>query len=245
MILIIILATLLVSAISFVGGLVLFFGKFFNQKMAANMVSFAAGTLLAVTFLEILPKSLEQNEGSSLFLAVFLGIVLFFLLERFVLWFHHHDCAHTTKPAALLVLLGDGVHNFLDGVALSTAFITAPALGMVTTLAIMAHEIPQEISDFSILVLGGFSKKKALFFNFLSGLTALLGAGAGFYFLENIEGALSPLLAFTGGMFIYIACADLIPELHKDCEDKKSWVQILPFLLGIGVLGVLIKLLEG
>lgn len=242
----IIIATLSVSAISFAGGLILFSKKLLTEKMTGYLVSFAAGTLLAVTFLDLLPEALEQSGPEfNIFLPVFLAVILFFFLERFVLWFHHHDSAHGTKPTAVLVLLGDGIHNFIDGVAIAAAFITDPTLGVVTTLAMMAHEIPQEISDFSILIHGGMKKEKALFFNFLSGLAAVLGGVLGFYFLESLQGALALLLAFTGGMFIYIACADLIPELHKDFARQKSWVQALPFLLGIAFLWILITLLEG
>lgn len=243
---VIILATLIVSAISFVGGLVLFSQKLLNKKVTGYLVSFAAGTLLTVTFLDLLPEAVEAGgEAAQIFLSVFLGIVGFFFLERFVLWSHHHDCEHETKPTATLVLLGDSFHNFIDGIAIAAAFITSPTLGVATTLAMMAHEIPQEIADFSILIHGGMQKSKALFYNFLSALTAVVGAVAGFYFLENLSGLLPVLLAFTGGMFIYIACADLIPEIHKDLARQRSWFQVLPFVLGIALLWILIRLLEG
>lgn len=244
----IILATLLVSAISFTGGLLLFSKKLMTEKLAGILVSFAAGTLLAVTFIDLLPEALEAGmDGGIIFLPVLLGIVSFFFLERFVLWSHHHDhkCEPRTKPTAVLVLVGDSVHNFIDGAAIAAAFLASFPLGLATTLAMMAHEIPQEIADFSILIHGGMSKSRALFFNFLSGLTALLGAVASFYFLERIEGLLPLLLAFTGGMFIYIACADLIPELHHDFAKRRSWAQVIPFVLGLLLLAVLVRLLEG
>lgn len=242
--LLIIIASLLVSVISFSGAFLLFWGKLVTQKTAAYFLSFAAGTMLAVSFLDLLPEALESaSEGANIFAPVLLGIVVFFFLERFVIWFHHHDETHGMQPPAVLILLGDGLHNFLDGVAITAAFLVSPGLGFVTTLAIAAHEIPQEIADFSVLVQGGMRKTRALFFNFLSGLTALVGALISFYFLENIAEFLPISLAFTAGMFIYIACSDLIPEIHKNAERQKNWTQFLPFLLGITVLWILVNLL--
>lgn len=242
----IILASFFISLVSFIGGALLLFKQLRTQKIATYLVSFAAGTMLAVAFLDLLPEALEEASGEvNIFIWAFLGMIAFFFLERFVLWFHHHDSHHNTQPASVLILLGDGVHNFIDGVAIAAAFLVSPALGVVTTLAMAAHEVPQEIADFSILIHGGMKKAKALLFNFFSALAALAGAVGGFFFLENLEGALSILLSFTAGMFIYIASSDLIPELHKDFEKQKSWVQTLPFVLGIVVLWILTKLLEG
>lgn len=244
--LLIILASIFISLVSFAGGILLFWKKLGTQKIATFLVSFAAGTMLAVAFLDLLPEALaEAGEGVNIFLWTFLGMLAFFFLERFVLWFHHHDSRHNQSPASILILLGDGVHNFIDGVAIAAAFLASPALGVVTTLAMAAHEIPQEIADFSVLIHGGMKKGKALLFNFFSAIAALVGAVGGFFFLENLQGALSPLLAFTAGMFIYIASSDLIPELHKDFEKQKSWVQTLPFVLGILVLWIFTQLLEG
>lgn len=241
----IIFASIFVSLISFAGGLFFFVKNKFIEKMTTHLVSFAAGSMLAVSFLDILPEALEEGgEGFNIFLPIFLGIVGFFFLERFVVWFHHHDSTHDTNPVAFLVLLGDGIHNFIDGVAIAATFLTSPGLGAATTMAMIAHEIPQEIADFSVLIHGGMSRRKALFYNFLSALAALLGAVGGFYLLEGLNDFLPVLLAFTGGMFIYIACADLIPEMHKDFARQKSWVQSLPFILGLVVLWLLISFLK-
>ncbi|KKR82824.1 MAG: Zinc/iron permease, partial [Candidatus Daviesbacteria bacterium GW2011_GWA2_40_9] len=211
----IILASLFISLVSFVGGILLFWGKVGTQKITAYLVSFAAGTMLAVAFLDLLPEALKASTEANIFVPALLGLLTFFFLERFVVWFHHHDSPHDASPTVILILVGDGVHNFIDGVGIAATFLVNPALGFLTTLAIAAHEVPQEIADFSILVHGGLGKVRALVFNFISGLTALLGAVVGFYFLEKLEAMLPLLLAFTAGMFIYIASSDLIPELHK------------------------------
>lgn len=241
----IIIASLIISLISLLGGIILFWKRLWTKNAGTHLVSFAAGVMLTASFVDLLPEALEEAGDNNIFMPVFFGIVVFFFLERFVLWFHHHDSHHGTKPAPILILLGDGVHNFIDGVAIAAAFLTNPSLGVVTTLAIAAHEIPQEIADFSVLVHGGLSKTKALLFNLVSALTALIGAIGGYYFLENLKGMVPLLLAFTAGMFIYIACSDLIPELHKDFQKQKSWVQSIPFIAGAFLLWLLVKLLEG
>ena len=241
----IILASLIVSGISFVGAIFLVLKNVFSEEHMTSLVSFAAGVMLASAFFDLLPEATEGGSPDSIYGFIFLGIVVFFLLERFVLWFHHHDDGHGKKPSALLVLFGDGFHNVIDGVAIAAAFMTSPILGITTTLAICAHEIPQEIADFSILVEGGFSKSKALLYNFASGLTALAGVVIGFYFLEKIQNITWMFLAFSAGMFIYIACSDLIPELHKDFRIQRKWTQTVPFLLGIAILWGLVKVLEG
>ncbi|MBI4226554.1 ZIP family metal transporter, partial [Candidatus Roizmanbacteria bacterium] len=143
----IIIASVAVSLISLIGGLLLIWKKLFTQKFTLYSVAFAAGVMLTTAFIDLLPEALENNKSSNIFVYGLLGIVIFFLIERFVLWFHHHDEAHT-KPSAYLVLLGDGLHNFFDGIAIAAAFLSNPGLGFVTTLAIAAHEIPQEVADF-------------------------------------------------------------------------------------------------
>ncbi|MSU75599.1 MAG: ZIP family metal transporter [Candidatus Magasanikbacteria bacterium] len=247
----IILASLAVSLLSFVGGILLVSKKtwqqFQSERVSAYLVSFAAGVMLATAFLDVLPEALEK-AGSNfhpVLLATLLGIIVFFFLERFVLWFHHHDDGHGSSPSVLLILVGDGVHNFIDGVAIAATFMTNPGLGIITTLAIAAHEIPQEIGDFSVLIHGGLSRSKALFYNFLSALTALIGAILGFFFLGKLENILPISLAFTAGMFIYIACSDLIPDLHQEFRREKRWIHSIPFIFGIVLLWFLISRLEG
>lgn len=227
----IILANLAISMISLVG--VLFLKKASREHLLYYFVSFAAGVMLTTAFTDLLPDAQMAAKGLNIFLPTLAGIIIFFFIERFVLWFHHHDGSHNLKPSVILVILGDGFHNFFDGIAIAATFMTNPALGITTALAIAAHEIPQEIADFSILVYGGMTKTKALFFNFLSALTAVLGGILGFYFL-NIFAKVNPVaIAFTAGVFIYIACSDLIPEVHKDFKKQTRWLQSAAFLLGV------------
>ncbi|MDO8429247.1 MAG: ZIP family metal transporter [Candidatus Daviesbacteria bacterium] len=242
----IILANTVVSLIALVGGGLLISQKLLTQKALTYLVSFAAGVMLTTSFIDLLPEAAEgMQDIGPLFVATFLGIITFFFLERFVLWFHHHHGTHGSSPSSVLILLGDGAHNLIDGVAIAGAFLTSPALGIATTIAVIAHEVPHEIADFSVLINSGMKKFQALFYNFLSGTTAVLGGILGFYFLENLKGLIPLSLAFTAGMFIYIACSDLIPELHTDFSKSRSWVQTIPFILGIVILWTFITLLEG
>ncbi len=238
-------ASFLVSLISLVGGVLLVWRGSQTDRFLTLLVSFAAGVMLAAAFLDLLPEALEAGEATNVFLPALVGIVSFFFLERFVLWFHHHDELHGTRPTVLLILFGDSLHNFIDGVAIAAAFLTNPSLGIATTFAIAAHEVPQEIADLSVLIYGGMRRGQALLYNFLSALTALIGAIGGFLLLETFQATLPILLAFTGGMFIYIACSDLIPELHKDFERQKSWLHSIPFIIGILVLWGFVRILEG
>ncbi len=241
----IVIASIVVSSISFAGALFLVWKDFFTKSNLTSLVSFAAGVMLASAFFDLLPEASRAGTPEAIFGYMFVGIVSFFLLERFVLWFHHHDDGHGKKPSALLVLFGDGFHNIIDGVAIAAAFLVSPTLGITTTLAICAHEIPQEIGDFSVLVEGGFSTGRALLYNFFSGLTALAGALAGYFFLEKVQHVTWIFLAFSAGMFVYISCADLIPELHTDFQTQRKWMQTLPFLIGAAILWLLVRLLEG
>lgn len=239
----IISASIIISSISLIGGVLLVWPKFFTEKLSTYFVSFAAGVMLTTAFVDLLPEALAGGFNENIFLYGLAGVVVLFLVERFVLWFHHHDAPHT-KPSAYLILFGDALHNFFDGLAIAATFLTSPHLGVVTTLAIAAHEIPHEVADFSILISGGMKKTSALFYNFLSALTALLGAIFGFYYLDQIEGAVPMMLMFTAGVFIYIACSDLIPDLHQDFKKQKRWLTTIPFIVGIILTYYLIALIE-
>jgi zinc and cadmium transporter len=241
----IIASSLAISFVSLLGGLGLIYNLTKRRIFLPFFVSFAAGVMLATAFFDLFPEALELGDAESIFMPAFLGIVLFFFLERFLLWFHHHDNDHHIKPSTILINVGDGVHNFIDGVVIAAAFITDPALGFITTLAIAAHEIPHELADFSVMLHGGVSKIRALLYNFLSALTALLGAVLGYFFLETVEGSLAFFLSFTAGMFIYIACSDLIPDLHQEFKQNKNWNQALPFLIGILLIYLVITFIEG
>ena len=209
-----------------------------SRILYSYIVSFAAGVMLATAFLELLPEALNAGSNTSITLfSVLIGIVAFFFLERFVLWYHHHDehiqHAQQADPSNILVLVGDSLHNFIDGVSLAAAYTVSSELGVAVTLAIVAHEIPQEMADFGVLVHGGYSKSRALFFNFLSASTSLLGGLFGYFFLSTFDGIEPLLLGFGAGMFTYIACSDLIPGMHKEFKDTKAWTQSIPFVVGI------------
>lgn len=239
-----ILASLFISAISLLGAILLLKSKE-AQKRTGTLVSFAAGVMLSAAFLDLLPEALEGAGEMNVFIPTLIGVVSFFFLERFVLWFHHHHDGHGATPSAVLVLIGDSFHNFIDGVAIAAAFLVSPTLGVITTLAIAFHEIPQELADLSVLVAGGLKQKRALFYNFLSGLTALAGAVIGYIYLESVEKVIWMFLSFTAGMFLYIACSDLIPELHQQYKKHQNWTQTLPFIFGIIIMQVFIKIIEG
>lgn len=230
------LAVLLVSLVSLIGVLALSFKIKKLRQILSFLVSFAAGALLGGVFIHILPE-LSEKQGFNLLesILILLGILVFFVLEKIVRWRHCHQPTCKQHPHALGVmnLVGDGLHNVTDGILIAAAFLTSQSLGLATTLAVIFHEIPQEIGDFSVLIYAGFSKNKALFFNFLSALTAILGAVFTLILGTKIHGLTQILLPLTAGSFIYIATADLIPELKKEESLVKNLIQFFSLVLGI------------
>lgn len=215
------------------------FKKTWNHNFSLFLTSFAAGVLLATAFLDLFPESVEQltkTGGGDVFVPALLGIITFFLLERTLVWFHHHHASHGVKPTIWMITIGDGVHNFIDGVAIAATFISSPAIGLTTALAVAAHEIPQEIADFSVLLSHGLSRLRAIAFNVGSALTAIVGAIGMYYFSDSLENYLGQIMAFTAGMFSYIALSDLIPELHHTQNEKDTLPQIMAFVTGIGLM---------
>jgi zinc and cadmium transporter len=239
-------ATILVSLVSLVGIALLSLNKKTLDTVVFLILSFATGTLFAAAFFDLFPEALEGLEAEAVFATALSGIIVLFVLERLVHWHHeHHDHLKHEKPVAYLVLLGDGLHNFFDGIAIAASFITSLELGVTTTFAIIAHEIPQELSDFTLLKYAGFSTKKAIMFNLLSGLAAVIGAISFFYFSSAVENLQFYGLAFTAGVFLYIAGTDLLPELHKEEKRSKSVIQLAAMLLGIVVIWFLVSNLGG
>jgi len=232
----ILLSTLVVSLISLVGIFFIAVREQVFKKILLLLVSFASGTMLGAAFLHLIPESLSAQSETA-FVAILVGILAFFLLEKF-LWRHCHERECPIHTFAYLNLLGDAVHNFIDGVVIAASFIASVPLGTATTLAVIAHEIPQEIGDFGIIVYGGFSKAKALFYNFLTATIAIFAATLMYFFAPFLP-SLEYLLAFAAGGFIYIATTDLIPELHKETKPSKSAAQFLLLLLGITLMWVL------
>lgn len=232
----IVAACFLVSLLSFVGIATVFKKSFLTQNNTNFFVSFAAGVMLTAAFFDILPEAFEHLDIHVGLQWVFWSIIGAFILEKFLWHHHHHSDTHGTHPTTYLVLFGDALHNFVDGLAIAASFIASPALGVTTTIAIIAHEIPQEIADFSVLLHVGIQRKKALLLNFLSGLTSVVGGILGYYFLSQTEGFTHNILAVAGGIFIYIAAADLIPELHREQKNNNITSHIFPFLLGIALI---------
>ncbi len=222
--------------------------KTFDKKIVQYLVAFAAGVILTTVFFDLLPEAMEHaeelGEHSNIFMPVFGGIMFSFFIERFFLWFHHHESTHGMRPALYLIIIGDAIHNFIDGIVIAATFMTNPQLGIITTIAIAAHEVPQEIADFSILIHSGLSKTKALMVNLLSAFTAVLGGILSFYFLTKVEGSLPFLLSLSSGIFIYIAGSDLIPHLHKEYREQRKWAQVIPLILGILIMYILISYLH-
>jgi zinc and cadmium transporter len=230
-------STLLVSGVSLIGIFFLSINEKLFRKLLLMLVSFASGTLLGGAFLHLIPEALSA-ESESMFIFILAGILVFFLLEKF-LWRHCHERECPVHVFAYLSLFGDGVHNFIDGVIIAASFLVGVPfgsvnipLGLAATLAVVSHEIPQEIGDFGILVYGGFSKVKALFYNLLSALMAVFGA-LFMYFFFSLLPNLTYFLVFAAGGFIYIATADLIPEMHKEKDAWKSLAQFVFLLVGI------------
>jgi len=238
-------SVLLVSLVSLIGVTTLSLQTNKLKRVVLYLVSFAAGALLGDVFLHLLPELIEE-AGFSLGLAFTAlgGIGVSFVIEKFVHWRHCH-IPHSKEhphPFAVMNLVGDGVHNFIDGIVVGASYLASVPVGIATTIAVFLHEIPQEIGDFGVLLHGGFSKGRALFLNFLLALTALLGVIVVFVLGSRVEGILPFAIAFAGGAFLYIAGSDLIPELHKESRFLQSFVQLLCLIAGVAVMSALLLL---
>jgi len=237
-------------------------------RFADRMVAYAVGVLLAFAFMNLLPEAvelgLEVHLVGQLLLA---GIVVFFLLEKAALWRHDHQHPHNPpphsphpqdlapkheashdiygvhSPQVSMIVLGDGLHNFVDGVLIAAAFLADPTLGWVTTMAVLAHELPQEIGDFMVLLNAGLSKARALAFNALSGAAMVAGGVAGYFALDGVQTAVPYVLVIAAASFIYIAVADLVPELHRQRRFSDAAAQLLLLLTGIGTVLLLAQVL--
>jgi len=228
----ILLATFIVSLISLIGIFFIGMKQDTLTKVIKYLVSFAVGGLLGGAFFHLLPESMETGNP-SLFVYVLSGIMTFFLIEKFLHWRHCHKGHCDAHTFTYMNIIGDGIHNFIDGMIIAASFGTDMRLGVVTTLAVAAHEIPQEIGDFGILVYGGFSKSKALLFNLLSALTAMVGAVIAYFSFSQIVWLKEVLIPFTAGGFLYIALVDLIPELHKEAGKGNIALQFIAMIGGL------------
>lgn len=233
-----------VSLVSLVGIFTLALNIERLKKIVLYLVSFAVGALFGDALIHLIPESLEHfGAGLLCSLLIILGILIFFVLEKFLRWQHCHipTSMHHTHPIATLNLVGDAVHNFMDGLLIGAGFLVSPQIGMTTTLAIILHEIPQEIGDFGILIHKGLSVGKALFFNFLSALWAIGGAVISLALGPYVSGYAQILMPITAGGFLYIAGSDLIPELHHNEQEKisTSVLQFIMIILGVAVMALL------
>jgi len=234
------LSVFAVSLMSLVGVFFLGFNHKKLDKILIYFISFSAGALFGDVFIHLIPETAEKlGFGLDLSLYILLGIIIFFILEKFINWQHCHHPGHV-HTFSYMVLVGDGFHNFLDGLIITASYIISVPVGIATTVAVVLHEIPQEIGDFGVLLSGGFSKGKALLLNFGSALLALVGALVALL-LSGVAGGIELILVpIAAGGFIYIAGADLIPELHKHSSSfVKSLLQLIAFVVGVGVMVVL------
>ena len=224
----------IVSVISFAGAVFIGLREGLMKRLLMVLVAFSSGTLIASAFLDLLPEALNELYPVRAFSFVILGIVVFFAMEKFLYWRHCHEGECPVHMFAYVNLVGDGVHNFIDGMIIAATFLTSFDLGFATTLAVVFHEIPQEIGDFGVQVYGGLSKRRALAYNFASALTAIVGAVI-VYFFRDLS-VVPVLVPFAAGGFIYIAATDLMPELHRRSQAAESVVQFLSILMGLALI---------
>ncbi len=231
------IALTLESAVAF-GAVALFFTRL-HGKWLLRLVSFAAGVLLANAFLHLLPEAFEADSMPSekIFAGVLLGIIASFVLEKVIHWRHcHDDHCDMHHTAGTMVMVGDAVHNVFDGIIIAGSFLADPILGVITTLAVLAHELPQELGDAAVLMHSGYTKSAALFWNFLTSLASFLGAVLVFVLQDTAPGFIAVLLPLTVGNFLYIAGVDLLPILHREKSLKEALLQLLWMLLGVLVI---------
>ncbi|MDH5720717.1 MAG: ZIP family metal transporter [Spirochaetia bacterium] len=205
-----------------------------RKKVLPWLISYATGTLLGASFLGLLPEAMETLSNAETLGATLVGIILFFILEKLIIWrhCHQHDCdAH--NRAGVLIMVGDSVHNFIDGIVIAMAFLVSVPLGIATAFAVISHEIPQEVGDFAILIESGYTKKKAFLFNLFSSFSTLVGGILGYFFLSSMEKSMPYLMAVSAASFIYVAVADLFPNLHKYTALSHTILQILFIVLGV------------
>ena len=232
----IVAATVAVSLIAWVGVLTLFVREESVDTLLLGLVALAAGSLIGGAFFHLLPRAIAETGTTDtlpLFLALVAGFCLFYVLEQFLHWHHHHAATHEHEPVSYLVLISDGVHNFIDGLVIAAAFLAGESLGVVTTLAIALHEVPQEIGDYGVLLYGGFDRRRALVWNYLTQATVIVGGVAGYFLNDVIGGVPTALLPFAAGNFIYIAASDLIPEIKTETHPRRSALYFLVFLAGL------------
>ena len=246
----ILLFTFIGSIGALIGGVVFLSKEKLALKISHFLASFAAGILLGTAFFDLLPEAVHEGKktGADIFPWVLFGIVLFFLLERFIHWFHHHEEFHKdekeSKSTLPLIIFGDTMHNFIDGVVIAATFMVSIPLGMATAISVFVHEVPQEIGDFGLMLHKGLKPTKIILVNVLSAAVAFTGAIMTYLLGNVLEPYIPMLLAVTAGFFIYIASSDLIPEIHHEKRKGFAFVESLLLVLGVVVMAVSVSLLE-
>lgn len=229
------LASLAESLVSFSGGVLAFFNARTIRRFAHFAVSFAVGALLSVSLLELIPEAAKESSLEFIMPFVLAGMIFFFIVERFLSWYHHHEGreeGQDVKSYAYLILWGDLLHNFIDGIIIALTFMADVRLGLVTTFAVILHEIPQEIGDFAVLLHAGFSKTKALVYNFFVSLSTIIGAALAIFLRVSLHDFIPIALAVIAGNFIYLAAADLMPELREKAGAAHALGQVALIILG-------------
>lgn len=236
-----------VSLISLIGSFMILIKEEKLRSVLFVMVALSVGALFGDAMIHLLPEAFENsNSPVSISLYVLIGVLIFFVMEKFLHWKHHHhveekeDCTVAIEPFGYLSLISDGLHNFIDGVVIGVSFLVSIPVGIASTLAILLHEIPQEIGDLSLLLHAGFTRGRALFYNLISALFAILGTLVALSLGDLAADFTRFALPLAAGGFIYIAGSDLVPELHKVTDPKKSAVQFLAIVLGIGLMTLLL-----
>jgi len=233
------LSVLVVSLISLIGVVSLLFDEKRLEKILFWLISFAAGSMLGGAFIHLLPELINSgNVSTYTSISILSGIFIFFILEKIIHWRHCHVLTSNDHPhsLALMNLIGDGLHNFLDGVLIAGSYMVSPSVGLATTVAVALHEIPQEIGDFGVLIHAGLTRTKALFFNLLSALVSVAGAFLTIWLYSLTTNIINTITAFAAGGFIYIAVGDLLPELKKESGLVDSLKQIFGLLAGIAIM---------
>ncbi|MEK6914518.1 MAG: ZIP family metal transporter [Nanoarchaeota archaeon] len=231
----ILIATIINGLIAFAGASLFFINEKKLEKFLILFLSFETGALLGGVFFHFIPESLEEISIIKTTILTILGFIIFLSLEKFLHWHHCHTEKCHEHTFTYLLIYGDAIHNFIDGLIIASSFIISVPVGIITSSLIIAHELPQEISDFAVLIYGGFTKKKALIYNFLSQLTAIIGGVLGYFFLSIKDQAIF-LIPISAGGFLYIAISDLIPEIFKEKDIKKIIINLIFIILGISLL---------
>lgn len=242
---IILLATFFASiaSLALVGILLIYDKKI--KKISFHLVSFAAGALLATGLNDTMPEAVEQSKSAFIYITLFIS--LFFFIERIFLHIHHHEneVGESLRLPVPLLMFGDAMHNFIDGVSIASTFLVSLPLGLITTTAVFIHEIPHELGDFGILLHMGYKRGKVLGFNILTALAAFIGAILGFFLADKINGGIVILLSLTTANFLYLSLSDLLPEIHEKAKRENLIYHSLPFFAGMGIMLFLTSFLKG